>query len=156
MVREIIPQFVTRAEKKIGEILTRFQEGLMLDGEAQSITGAKTFDQLASKVADTLAPTGATQEIDWENGNIQVLDLNDTAAGDVTLTMVNPVAGAKYILKIIQGAQTDDVVLPANVLFAGGTAPATINVSIADDAIDTIEMVYDGTNYLATLVQAYG
>lgn len=111
--------------------------------------------QIYSKQATTLIPAGTTQTIDWNNGNSQVLDLG-SASGDVTLTLSNPVAGASYFLKIIQGGTARDVVLPSSVLIPGGSAPTTLDISIANDAIDSLVLYYDGSKYLANFNKAYG
>jgi hypothetical protein len=41
-------------------------------------------------------------------------------------------------------------------LIEGGTAPTTLDISIADNAIDTLVLDYDGTNYLGRFFQNFG
>jgi hypothetical protein len=100
----------------------------------------------------TYTPTGTTQTIDWDNGNVQTLDL-ESATGNVTLTLSNPEIGASYILKIIQDSTTSrNVVWPAAVKWQGGTAPT---ISTGANAVDVITLLYDGTNYYANFGQDY-
>lgn len=97
------------------------------------------------------APTGATQEIDWNRGNVQMLDLS-SASGNVTLTLSNPQITC-YTLKIKQHATAArNVVWPATVKWPGGTAPT---ISTGASAIDTVSLLWDGTNYLSVFAQDY-
>lgn len=107
-----------------------------------------TSDKLAKNIAlfqrvATLAPVGITQTVDFDEGNIQKLDL-DGAAGNVTLTLSNPQAGATYKLFVIQAVAPLDLVWPANVKWPGGQAPI---LSQTDNAIDIVDLYYDGTDY---------
>lgn len=104
-------------------------------------------------VQEDLAGTGSgtTDTIDWDLGNAQVIDLNDYS-GDVTLTLVNPNAGASYIVKVIQQAVATDVVWPAAVLWQGGTAPV---ITTDDNAVDVISCYYDGADYLCNFGQDF-
>ena len=101
--------------------------------------------QMVSEQASTLTPGGTTQTVDWNTSNAQEIDLG-SATGDVTLTLNNPVAGAAYFVKVVQGATARQLVWPANVKWPGGTAHT---LTTTDDAIDSITLYYDGTNYLA-------
>lgn len=112
-------------------------------------------EQVIASTPGTKTPAGTTETIDWKDGLSQILDL-DTASGDVTLTLNNPVAGQSYLLKIIQGATARDVILPSTVLFPGATAPTTLDISITDNAIDTLTLYFDGTNYLGGFGENYG
>jgi len=111
--------------------------------------------QIAGPALTTTTPTGTTATIDWNNGNMQALDLG-SATGDVTLTLSNPKASGSYFLKIIQGATARDVVLPSTVLTPGGSAPTTLDITATNDAVDSLVLAYDGTNYLAQFAQTYG
>jgi hypothetical protein len=99
----------------------------------------------------TLTPTGTTQAIDLSAGRQWVIDLG-SATGDVTLTLNNPLDGAVYTIKVIQGATDRNLVWPAAVLWPAGTAPT---ITSGDDVIDTVQLVYDGTYYLSVFSQAY-
>lgn len=97
-------------------------------------------------------PTGTTQTIDFKIGTFQTIDLA-SATGNVTLTLSNPTAGETYLLKVIQDATTPrDLVYPATVKWAGGTAPV---ISTGATEIDTVVLSFDGTNYYAAINQNY-
>lgn len=89
--------------------------------------------------------------INWTLGNLHVVDV-EGADADVELTLSNPVAGATYYVKAIQGSVARDLVWPAAVLWPAGTPPV---ISVANNAVDMITLVYDGSNYLATFSQAF-
>jgi len=93
----------------------------------------------------TLTPTGTTEAISFNTGNVQVIDLGG-ASGNVTLTLSDPVVGALYTVFIIQGATPWDVIWEpaANIKWPGGQKPI---VSLTDDAVDKVMLYYDGTNY---------
>jgi hypothetical protein len=102
-----------------------------------------------------LVPTGTTETVDFSTGVMQFIDLG-SATGDVTLTLSNPRQGGRYFIKFIQGGTARDVVLPSSVLIEGGTAPTTLDISITDNAIDTLVLDYDGTNYFGRFFQNFG
>jgi len=134
-------------------------EDLATDGaEGTVLTGAGGGAlQMRALKQSTLTPTGTTQTIDWDDGLSVEVDL-ESATGDVTLTLNNPVAGETYMIKFIQdsGGTFRDVVLPSTVLVPGGSAPSTLNITEVNDAIDMLVLYYDGTNYLANFTQNYG
>lgn len=110
----------------------------------------KVAGQVYSDVPATMVPTGTTQIIDFNNGNGQILDLA-SATGNVTLTFSNPKAGASYLLKVIQDATTPrNLVYPAAVKWAGGTAPT---ISVGASAVDIIVLFFDGVSYCASITQ---
>jgi len=91
----------------------------------------------------TYAPGGTTQTIDWNDGNLVVLDVGD-ASGNVTLTLSNPNDGAIYHVLMTQdsaGPDTFDVVWPGNVTWPGGTAPV-LTSSGDDTPYDLVKLVY--------------
>ena len=84
--------------------------------------------QVSIAVPSTMTPAGTTQTVDFNNGNIQTINLG-SATGNVTLTLSNPVAGATYVLKVIQGANSRNIVWPEAVKWSGGTTPTELGVS---------------------------
>lgn len=94
--------------------------------------------------ATTLAPAGTTETVDFANGSTQVIDL-DSASGDVTLTLSNPVQGITYRILAIQGATPKDLNWPATVKWPQGQKPI---LTQTNNAVDKIELYFDGTNYL--------
>lgn len=103
----------------------------------------------------TKTPAGSTETIDWRKGRSQVLDLQNASA-NITLTLIQPVAGTRYILKIIQGATPRTVILPSTVLIAGTLAPTTLAITTTDDAEDSLTLWFDGTNYITEFAQNHG
>lgn len=97
----------------------------------------------AFQYTTVLAPSGTTQTLDWVNGSIQTLDLG-SASGDVTVTLNNPTTAVLYRIFVIQGATPRDIVWPASVKWPQGQNPI---LSQVDDAIDMVELYFDGTNY---------
>lgn len=102
----------------------------------------------SSQDTETQAASAA-HTIDWDEGNSTEWDLQ-AATGDVTLTLSNGNAGASYIIKIIQSSTARDVIWPASVKWAGGTAPV---ITVTDDAVDVVSLYYDGANYYGTFIQ---
>jgi len=108
------------------------------------ITSAKLAANIAlTQKAATLTPAGTVQTLNWNEGNIQILDLG-SASGDVTLTLSNPQKGAKYRIHVIQAATPRDLIWPANTRWPQGQKPI---LSQVNDAVDVVELYYDGTDY---------
>lgn len=102
-------------------------------------------------IPSTLTTAGTTITVNWSSGVFQVIDLQG-ATGDVTLTLSNPLGGANYRLKVIQGSTARNLIWPAAVKWPAGLAPT---ISVTNDAIDMIYLDWDGTNYLASFRQAF-
>ena len=98
---------------------------------------------MASILSTNSVPTGTTQTINWNNGNSQTMNLG-SATGNVALTFTNPVAGATYFLRVVQGATPRQVSFSTVVKFPGGTAPT---LTATASAVDTIVIFYDGVSY---------
>lgn len=111
-----------------------------------AVTSAKLADNIASTQASTLTPAGTTETINFNNGNKQVLDLS-SATGTVTLTFSNPISGADYRIKIIEGATVRTLVWPANVKWPQGVEPSQF---FEASTTNMVWLDYDGTNYLAS------
>lgn len=111
--------------------------------ENNAVTTAKLAKNIGQHVATTLTPAGTTQDIDFNNGNVQTLDLG-AAPGDVTVTLTNPAAGHLYTIWMIQGAVARDVIWPAAVKWPGGQKPI---LSSTNDAVDKVTLYYDGATY---------
>jgi len=127
-------------------------------GDAGVMSGAdktKVDNALVVTTPTVNTPSGTTSTFDWDDGDAQTLDLG-SASGNVTLTLSNPVSGASYLLKIIQGATARTVILPSSVLIPSGSAPNTLTISTTDNDIDVLTLYYDGANYLAQLGQVFG
>lgn len=114
--------------------------------EDNAVTSAKLADNIGSTQASTLTPVGTTQTIDFNNGNKQVLDLS-SATGTVTLTLSNPVTGADYRIKILEGGTIRTLVWPASVKWPQGVEPSQF---FEASSINMVWLDYDGTNYLGS------
>lgn len=90
-----------------------------------------------------MSPIVTTQTVDFNNGNIQKLDLSG-AIGDITLTFNNASAGGIYLLCPMQGAVPTNLIFPANVKWPQGQAPI---LSTHNGAFDKITLYFDGTNF---------
>ena len=120
--------------------------GVKLTGSSMtdnSVTGLQLSKNLNLTQATTLVPVGTVETVDWDNGNIQEVDLG-SATGNVTLTLSNPIKGASYLLFLIQGATARTVIWPASVKWPQGQEAilSTVNTSV-----DYIEFYYDGADY---------
>lgn len=61
-----------------------------------------TTCQQSVPVATTLAPTGTTVTVDWNNGNHQTINLGSTSNNLTAITFSNPKSGSLYSLTYIQ------------------------------------------------------
>ena len=107
--------------------------------------GLKKFNEtvvaLGSVNGDQSSALNAT------NGSIYTL----TATGGITInTIANAVAGTSMTIIITQDG-TGSRLLTSTMKFIGGSK----TLSTAAGSIDVISVVYDGTNYLASLTKAY-
>ena len=92
-----------------------------MDGGAVVTGDNQVSGQYYDTALTTSTPAGTTQEIDWANGNVQKLDLED-ASGNVTLTFANLKATAVYQLIIQQdgGGNNRTVTFPTSAQFVNG------------------------------------
>lgn len=109
--------------------------------------------QIHDEIQATVTPASTSQTIDFDNGNSIIIDLED-ATGDVTLTLDNAAAGGVYWIQVLQdsGGAARDLIWPANVTWAGGTAPT---ITPVNDAQDLIKLVFDGTSFLGEFWQNF-
>ena len=114
------------------------------DGNHNFTGNIKVDGQAYSAIAPTVTPSLLAATIDWDNGNMQVLDLQ-TGGNVNTLTLNNPKAGASYFIKIIQGGG-NTITWPAAVKWAENDEYAG---SVGAGDIDAVALTYDGTSYLA-------
>lgn len=111
-----------------------------------AITTVKLSKNYGYTEATTLTPAGTTQTIDFNNGNVQHLNLG-SATGTVTLTLSNPAAGSWYYIFVIQGATFRNLTFPAAVKWPQAQVP--ILSSASSGQVDLLMLYYDGiaTNY---------
>lgn len=92
----------------------------------------------------TSGTTTGTITPDVQDGNVQAI----TLTGSITLNAFNnPVSGQSLSLIVKQPSSGGPYTLTSSMKFAGGTK----TLSTAADAIDVISIVYDGTDYFASL-----
>ena len=110
--------------------------------------------QSFSVLPPTLTTNDGAEQIDWDDSNAQTLDLEE-ATGDVTLTLINPKAGATYVIEVRQdSAVARDIIWdPTTVLWAGGVTPV---ISTGSNAVDLVTLYWNGEFYLANIGQNYG
>lgn len=108
-----------------------------------AVTSAKLADNFGVSVASTLTPAGVAQDIDFNNGIIQVLDLG-AASGNVSVTLSNPVQGGIYRIFIIQAAVAKDITWPGTVKWPQAQSPI---LSSTNDAVDCVTLIYVGGVY---------
>jgi|14BtaG_2_1085337.scaffolds.fasta_scaffold25851_2 hypothetical protein len=121
----------------IGE--TTATERFRIDSDGSS----KFTNQVYSSIASTVTPASLAATINWNNGNMQVLDMTSNVN---TLTLSNPKAGASYFIKIIQSIGGATITWPAAVKWAEND---TYVGSAGAGDIDAVALTYDGTSYLA-------
>lgn len=107
-----------------------------------TFTGSVFAPQFGTTV-QTLTPTGTTQSINWNNGQHVLLNLA-SATGNVTLTLSNPTAGARYLIKVTQGATARNLVFPTGTLQIGGGGVNYVGIA---STIDIISVSYNGSTY---------
>lgn len=88
--------------------------------------------------------SGSTPSLDWGNGNYQKLTLDTTS---VTLSFTDPGGIGSFGLELLQDATGSRTVgtWDADILWPGGTAPT---LSSSANAVDAINCLYNGNNYL--------
>jgi hypothetical protein len=118
----------------------------------QTISGAKTLQNATLKaVNETVYAWGnvsaGTYSPNATSGTIQTM----TLTGNITINaLTSPVAGQSVTLKISQDA-TGNRTLTSTMKFAG----ASKTLSTSSNSIDIVNIVYDGTDYLASLVKGF-
>lgn len=132
---------------KVGQ--ATMSERLLIDSDGSiKITG-----QQYSALPSLVSPTTNAIALDWNTGNGQAITLTG-ATGTVTVTLTNPKAGAVYLIKVTQSSTTArNITWPANIKWSGSVVPT---ITTALNAIDTVALFYDGTNYYANISQNYG
>jgi hypothetical protein len=143
----------------LGNLLNDDHTQYVLADGTRNITGPQILEdnlevqgQCYLTLPTTKTPSGTTETIDWNDGNVQVIDLT-SATGTVALTLNNPKGGGSYQLKFIQGATARNVSLPIAVkMDNGNTAPHTLTLPTVNDSVSAITLTYysDSSTYIAT------
>jgi hypothetical protein len=91
----------------------------------------------------------STTNLDLSTGNIFTINL---VANISTFNLTNPVVGT-YLLKFVQDATgSRTVAFPVAWKWAGGIAPT---LTLTASKLDIVTLIYDGTNYYATIVKNF-
>ena len=109
------------------------------------------LDQNFEAFQPTVEPIGTTQTLNLATGRNWTIDLA-SATDTVNVTLNNPTAGTYYTIRVIQGAVQRDITWPSEVLWQGGTPPV---ISAAEDALDAIQLMWDGANFLSMFGRDY-
>ncbi len=120
--------------------------GLSTLAAGLSLTGGQEYKTIPT----TLTTGAAAIALDWNTGNQQIIDLQG-ANGTVTVTMSNPQT-TRYTIKVIQGSVARNITWSPTIKWPAGVAPT---ISVTNDAVDKIELFWDGTIYIGTFTQAH-
>ena len=127
----------------------------LTDGDFATLAGSET---LTNKIIpnhqttlQTLAPSGTTQSINWDNGSIVNLNLA-SATGTVVLTLSNPKSATSYLIKVTQGATPRNLTFPTGTTQAGGGGVTYTGVA---NQKDLIAVLWDGSNYFISVSYNY-
>lgn len=124
----------------------------------QTITGAKTFSNTATfsstvslkDIRETIYAFGTTNGTIAPNASTASV-FTITLNGNLTLNaFTNPIAGQAITMIVTQDA-TGSRTLSSTMKFAGASKTLTTTAT----NIDVINVFYDGTNYLASLVKGF-
>jgi hypothetical protein len=119
----------------------------------QTVTGAKSFTGntnlrgVQETVYDWGTVSAGTYTIAATSGTIHRM----TLGGNVTISAFTAAQTGQSVTLILAQDATGNRTLTSSWLFAG----ASKTLSTASNAIDVINVFYDGTNYLAGLVKGY-
>lgn len=91
---------------------------------------------------------GSSSAIDWKLGNKQTV----TIANSTALTFQHPAGPTALQLIIKQDNIGHPVAFPSYLLWPGGT-PTTVTQT--PEAIDVLSLIYDGNQYLATMIRNF-
>jgi hypothetical protein len=120
----------------------------IVNASAVSVTGDVTAKRYLSTIPTTITAAAITS-LDLSTGNVITINLGVNVT---TLTVTGAAAGT-YLLKFVQDATgSRDVSFPAAWKWAGGVIPNLTNTA---NKIDIVTLIYDGTNYYATIVQNF-
>jgi hypothetical protein len=90
--------------------------------------------------------------VDLSLAPLTLLDFT-AATGTVSISLINASIGQTYILRITQGSSVHGATFPANTKQRGGGGNAY--TPSGANAVDVLELLYDGANYLLNQLSAY-
>lgn len=139
------PASGTSSNFQINTVVSNVQYN-QLEITTSGVTKTKSLTQTVVAAGNS----GTSFTLDWNNGGVQQI----TLTGNVTsITLSNPVAGARYVIYFATGAGSFTVTgWPASVKWPSGVAPT---VTVTASKTDKIVLDYDGTNYYGEYQQNY-
>ena len=108
----------------------------------ETITGAKTINSLGTTIL-TNTPSAPSSTFELSDGSYLILNA-DGATGDITLTLSNPIAGGSYMMEVIQGVISYDIVFPAGTITANGSGNTVLGIA---STTQLISFAYNGSNF---------
>lgn len=122
---------------------------LVVTGDVTVTNDINLSGGVAYQQEHDMGTVGATETLDWNNGNKQLATLDE----NLTFTFTDPPGPANLVLRLVQDVTgTNTVTWPASVKWEGGTAPV---ISPAGDAIDILTFYFDGTDYYGSFLQDF-
>ena len=127
---------------------------MRLDSFTGSKASLKVYGQLASTPVYSQFSNANNIDIDWNDGNGQVIQFDGSDTTRTINNPTNPITGATYFLKLIQDNiyPVTTLTWPGSVKWPGGIAPVLTPLV---NAVDTVVLFYDGTNYYGNFAQNY-
>lgn len=92
--------------------------------------------------------SGTAKTIDWTAGNRQKIVMNNAC----TLSFINPSGPCNLSLRLVQDASGNRIVTWPTIKWPNGSAPL---LSSGVNAIDILNLYFDGTNYYGQLAKAF-
>jgi hypothetical protein len=134
--------FDNKGAKNLGTLTGGFDnnnDGITQVGDIEDAGNIQLNGQIYEDAMEVHSPAGSPLNIDWNDGNIQKIDL-ENMGGDLTLTFSNeqPTTMTLYVKQATGGGI--NILWPANATFDGGTAPT---ITTTADALDVIGFGYD-------------
>jgi hypothetical protein len=88
----------------------------------------------------------STTTINWNSGNVQKINLGTSIT---SLSLTNPMVGAKYTLVIYQGG-SKTITWPSTFRWSGAST-----LTATAGKVDIVTLIWDGANYFASLSGNY-
>jgi hypothetical protein len=98
------------------------------------------------------AVTGNAVAVDLSQAPLELLDFT-AATGTVTISLSNASVGQLYLFRITQGSTAYAATFPGNTKQRGGGG--NVYTPSGAHAVDLVELIYDGSDFLLNLLPAY-
>lgn len=112
---------------------------------AQTITGQKTLITPIVKTAYAIGTAGATETVNWANGDRQTMTLDE----NITITFSNAVAGQTLTLYMLQdGSGTNTITWADTITWQDGITWGTSHYTTTANKWSVVVIYYTGSAYL--------